>query len=471
MPTIITRGAASVQAFGLMSSGGTYGWMAQLTASSSFYVSAYAIRVTSTGSYVIGTSFGGASYGSEYVVTINSTGTAISSNTTFQNSGSNLYNNVYDITLDSSDNIYSVGRRYEATPSCCCTFNFAYWDAVTKTDSASSNLGSSYFSGGTAGAGLFSSLDKFSDGTILMSGYYSLDQRPTIFKLNSTLTTLSWGLKNEDTSSRPVRTNIDGSNNVVGLLVNGSQLNIIKTNSSGTITYKKYLNGFGSYYWGSFAIGTVSKPTFDSSNNIYFTGHYFYQEPIGCCCFVYLPRSMALSVNSTGTTLSFAKGYVGDNTISTPTAMVKDSSDNMYFANYYNGTSGQGVIIFKINSSGVLQWARAIVQSSTGLTVGNGFTNLAIDGTNFVLAMSSSTIRKAYILKMPTDGSGSGSNFSMNSKTFSYVTPTDFSVVDLTGLSLTTDAGSTWSSSAPTLTTTGIAPAVSTAYTIQNKKI
>jgi hypothetical protein len=471
MPTIITRGAASVQAFGLMSSGGTYGWMAQLTASSSFYVLAYATRVNSTGSYVIGTSFGGASYGSEYVVTINSTGTAISSNTTFQNSGSNLYNNVYDITLDSSDNIYSVGRRYQATPSCCCTFEFSYWDAVTKTDSASSNLGSSYFSGGTAGAGFFSSLDKFSDGTILMSGYYSLDQRPTILKLNSTLTTLSWGLKNENTSSIPVRTNIDGSNNVVGLLVNGNQLNIIKTNSSGTITYKKYLNGFGSYYWGSFAIGTVSKPTFDSSNNIYFTGHYFYQEPIGCCSFTYPPRSMALSVNSTGTTLSFAKGYVGDTAIQQPTAMVKDSSDNMYFANYYNGSSGQGVIIFKLNSSGVLQWARAIVQGSTGLTVGNGFTNLAIDGTNFVLAMSSSTIRKAYILKMPTDGSGSGSNFSMNSKTFSYVTPTDFSVVDLTGLSLITDAGSTWSSTDPTLTTTGIAPAVSTAYTIQNKKI
>jgi len=456
-----------------MSSGGTYGWMAQLTASSSFYVTAYALRVNSTGSYVIGTSFGGASYGSEYLVTINSTGTAISSNTTFQNPGSYLYNNVYDITLDSSDNAYSVGRRYSATPSCCCTFDYAYWDAVTKTDSASSNLGSSYFSGGNTSAGLFSSLGKFSDGTILMSGYYSSSQYPTIIKLNSTLTSISWGLQNVDTTTKAVRADIDSSDNVVGLLVNGNQLNIIKTNSSGTITYKKYLNGFSSYYWGSFAIGTVSKPTFDSSNNIYFTGHYFYQEISGCCCCIisYLPRSMAISVNSTGTTLSFAKGYVGSTSIQSPTTPVKDSSDNMYFANYYNGTAGAGVIIFKLNSSGVLQWARAIVQSSTGLNVANGFTPLAIDGTNFVLAMGSSTLRKAYVLKMPTDGSGSGSNFSMNSKTFSYVTPTDFSVVDLTGLTLITDAATTWASTTPTLITTGIAPAASTAYTIQNKKI
>jgi hypothetical protein len=54
MPTIITRGLASAQAFGLMSSGGTYGWMAQITGSSSFLITAYALRVTSTGSYVIG---------------------------------------------------------------------------------------------------------------------------------------------------------------------------------------------------------------------------------------------------------------------------------------------------------------------------------------------------------------------------------------------------------------------------------
>jgi hypothetical protein len=471
MPTIITRGAASVQAFGLMSSGGTYGWMAQLTASSSFAVATYALRVTSTGSYVIGTSFGGASYGSEYVVTINSTGTAISSNTTFQNSGSNLYNNVYDITLDSSDNIYSVGRRYEATPSCCCTFNFAYWDSVTKTDSASSNLGSTYFGGGGASAGFFTNISKFSDGTILISGY-TTSQLPVIVKLNSALTTVSWGLQNNDITTERIQTEVDSSNNVIGLRVNNNQLNIIKTNSSGTITFKQYLNGFGTYFWAtSTRPGFVSKPTLDASSNIYFTGQYYYQEIIGCCV-IYLPRSMALSVDSTAATLRFAKGYVGSTTIQTPTAMVKDSSDNMYFANYYNGTSGQGVIIFKINSSGVLQWARAIIQSQVSLfVVQAGATPLAIDGTNFVLAMGSGTVRKAYVLKMPTDGSGSGSNFSMNSKTFSYVTPTDFSVIDLTGLTLVTDTGTSYTSNTPTLTTTGIAPAVSTAYTIQNKKI
>jgi hypothetical protein len=466
MPTIITRGAASVQAFGLMSSGGTYGWMAQLTASSSYAVAMYALRVTSTGSYVIGTSFGGASYGSEYVVTINSTGTAISSNTTFQNSGSNLYNNVYDITLDSSDNIYSVGRRYEALPSCCCTFAFTYWASLTKTDASSTDLGSKYFAGGGASTTFFTNIGRFSDGSILISGYtLNTNNWPAMVKFNSTLTSVSWSLQNEDTALKLLSTAIDSSDNVIGLRPYSNQLNIIKTNSSGTITFNKYLNGLSAYYWGT---GNVSKPTLDSSSNIYFTGTYN-TRVIVCCCITDTPHSMAISVDSTAATLRFAKGYVGSTSLSSPTAMVKDSSDNIYFANYYNGTSGQGVLILKINSSGVLQWARAIVQSSTGLNVGNGFTPLAIDGTNFVLAMSSSTIRKAYILKMPTDGSGSGSNFSMNSKTFSYVTPTDFSVVDLTGLTLAT-ATPSYVSNSPSLTT-GIAPAVSTAYTIQNKKI
>ena len=472
MPTIITRGLASAQAFGLMSSGGTYGWMAQLTSSASFYIAAYALRVNSTGSYVIGTSFGGASYGSEYLVTINSTGTAISSNTVFENSGSNLYNNVYDITLDSSDNAYSVGRRYSATPSCCCTFDYAYWDAVTKTDSASSNLGSTYFGNGSSGAGFFTNISKFSDGTILISGY-NTDSRPAMVKLNSALTSVSWGLRNNDNVNYQLTTGIDSTDSVVGLRVNTNALNIIKTNSSGTVTYRKNMNGFSGGFWNAPNPGVTSKTTFDASDNIYFTGHYFYQEISGCCCCIsYLPRSMAVSVDSTATTIRFAKKYEGSTSIQTPTAFVKDSSDNMYFANYYNGTSGQGVIIFKLNSSGVLQWARAIIQSQVSLYVyTTGVTTLAIDGTNFVLAMGSGTLRKAYVLKMPTDGSGSGSNFSMNSKTFSYVTPTDFSVVDITGLSLVTESGSSYTSYTPTLTTTGIAPAVSTAYTIQNKKI
>jgi hypothetical protein len=467
MPTIITRGAASVQAFGLMSSGGTYGWMAQITGSSSFYIAAYALRVNSTGSYVIGTSFGGASYGAEYLVTINSTGTAISSNTTFQDSGSNLYNNVYDITLDSSDNIYSVGRRYEALPSCCCTFAYTYWASLTKTDASSTDLGSKYFAGGGSSTTYFTNIGRFSDGSILISGYtLNTNNWPAMVKFNSTLTSVSWSKQNEDTTFNSLYTAIDSSDNVIGLRPYSNQLNIIKTNSSGTITFNKYLNGLSAYYWGT---GAVSKPTLDSSSNIYFTGVYN-TRVIVCCCIVDTPHSMAISVDSTASTLRFAKGYVGNTSLTTPSAMVKDSSDNIYFANYYNGTAGSGVVILKINSSGVLQWARAIVQSQVPLYVFTiGVTTLAIDGTNFVLAMGSGTLGKAYVLKMPTDGSGSGSNFSMNSKTFSYVTPTDFSVVDLTGLTLAT-ATPVYVSNSPSLTT-GIVPAASSAYTIQNKKI
>jgi len=472
MPTLITRGVSSAYAFGLTTAtGGRFGWMAMLTPSPSYQVSTYGIRITSGGSYVLGTSFGATGYGSEYVVTIDTTGTTISSNTVFDNSGSNLYNNVNDIALDTSDNIYSVGWRYQATPSCCGSYTYAYWVGFSKTNASSSNLGSTYFGSGSGVNPYFTSIGRFSDGTMLISGYtYTNNTWPAIVKLNSSLTTVSWGFQKNSSVNFVAATAIDSSDNVVALQIeNGNgRLNILKITSAGSITYKKYLSGFGNYFWGTFAQGTTSKPTFDSSSNIYFTGNYFYQQPACCCNFYYLPRSMALSVDSTSSTLRFAKGYVGNSTIQNPTAMVKDSSDNMYFANYYNGN---GTIIFKINSSGVLQWARSITGSATPYTGITGTTNITIDGTNFVISMMGLSTNRVFVLKMPTDGSGSGTSFSLGGFTFTYGTPTDFSVIDLTGLTISTDTSSSWTSYTPSLTTTGIAPAASTAYTITNKKI
>ena len=449
--------------------------MAQLASSISLGISAYALRVTSTGSYVVNLRMEYAD-GVEYLVTLDSTGTTISATTVFEDSPSNLANNAVDLVLDASDNIYSIGRRVVATPSCCGTFNYGYWTAVSKTNSSSSNLGSTYFGTGSSGAPYFTNISKFSDNTVLIAGFtLSNNAWPAIVKLNSALTSVSWGLQKNSNVYLPVTASIDTSDNVIALQVENSsgRLNILKITSAGSITYKKFLNGFGNYYWGTFAQGAVSKPVFDASSNIYFTGNYFYQSPACCCNFYYLPRAMAVSVDSTASTLRFAKGYVSSNgTIQGPTTPAKDSSDNMYFASYYTGAQGTGTIIMKINSSGVLQWARTITQSGYPPTVPTtGVTDIAIDGTNFVLSMSGGGAGKSFVLKMPTDGSGSGTTFSLGGLTYVYGTPTDFSVVDLTGLTIATDASSSWTSYTPTLTTTGLAPAASTVFTVTNKKI
>lgn len=474
MPTLITRGVSSAYAFGLTTAtGGRFGWMSKLTSSVSLGLTAYAVRVASTGSYVLGLRREYAE-GVEYLVTLDSTGTTISAATVFQDSPSNLANSVVDILLDSSDNIYSIGRRVIATPSCCGTFTYAYWNAVSKTNASSSNLGSTYFGTGNASAGYFTNISKFSDGTILICGFtFTNNAWPAIVKLNSALTTVSWGFQKNSNVYLPVTASIDASDNVLALQVenSSSRLNILSITSAGSITYKKFLNGFSAYFW-SLSQGSVSKPVFDASTNSYFTGNYFYQV-ISCCTAYYYPRSMLLSLDSTSSTLRFAKGYVSSGgAIQGPTTPAKDSSDNMYFASYYTGAQGTGTIIIKTNSSGVLQWARTITQSGyPPTTPTTGVTDIAVDGTNFVLSMSGGGASTSVVLKMPTDGSGGGTTFALGGLTYVYGIPTDFSVVDLTGLTVATDTSSSWTSYTPTLTTTGLAPAASTVFTVTNKKI
>ena len=472
MPTLITRGVSSAYAFGLTTASiGRYGWVAMLTSTSATGVVPYATRVTSTGSYVIGLN-NGSDYGQEYILTLDSTGTTLSSKTVFEDTGNNAANTVYDIALDASDNVYSIGRKYQIWYPCCQTcVNYYYWTGVSKTNSSSSNLGSTYFGLGNFNAPYFTDISKYSDGSMLISGFtFNTNAWPTMVKLNASLTTVSWSLQNGDNVYIQLRTTVDSTDSAIGFRYNssGSQINIIKANSTGTITYKKWLNGLGAYYVAN-GSGPYSKPTVDSSNNIYFTGNYSYPTTV-CCCVTYTSRSMAISVDSTATTVRFAKGYVSSGGyIYLPTSPVKDSSDNMYFANYYQGSLGVGMVIFKINSSGILQWARTL----TGLgnaVVTTGTTQLAIDGANYVMSMYGGS-GKGWVLKMPIDGSGSGTSFSIGGFSCSYGTPTDFSVVDLTGLSLASESGTTYSNISPSLVTTGIAPAASTVFTVTNKKI
>lgn len=465
MPLLGTRGIASDRGFGVFTSTGVVGWAVLFTSASSLASYPYAIKVTSTGSYVVGLVYAYSDY-VEYLVTINGSGTAITSETNFWDNANSLSNNVVDLVLDSTDNIYSVGRRSLTT--CCSPSN--YWVAISKTDSASSNIRSTYFGAGNTNAPYFSNIGKFSDGTILISGFtYSNNAWPAIVKLNSALTAVSWGLQKNSNVYLPVTTGIDGSDNILAFQVenSNSRLNILSITSAGSITYKKFLSGFSAYNWSSVGgQGAVSKPIFDASNNSYFTGNYFYSVVV-CCTTYYYPRSMLLSLDSTSSTLRFAKGYVSSGgAIQGPSAIAKDSSGNMYFASYYTGAQGTGTIIIKTNSSGVLQWARTITQSTNSPTIPTvGVADIAIDGANFVLAASRGNGNGSIVLKMPTSGAGSGSSFVLGGRTYSYSTPTDFSVVDLTGLTISTDASSSWTSYAVSLTNPGIAPVASSFYT------
>jgi hypothetical protein len=101
-----------------------------------------------------------------------------------------------------------------------------------------------------------------------------------------------------------------------------------------------------------------------------------------------------------------------------PEAMAVDSSDNLYVlgrADINNtGTGGvnkQALIVFKYNSSGVLQWSRYIQSNQANISSQNYA--ISIDGTNFVVsttagAQDSGNKMSSIFINLPTDGSKTG---------------------------------------------------------------
>ena len=90
-----------------------------------------------------------------------------------------------------------------------------------------------------------------------------------------------------------------------------------------------------------------------------------------------------------------------------PTNSVTDSSGNVYIgAGTYVGANIFASMLFKYNSSGTLQWQRAITS-----TTSMAFVSIAVDNTDsaVVLAMSNGTSTSSTVtLKYPMDGSKTG---------------------------------------------------------------
>ena len=191
----------------------------------------------------------------------------------------------------------------------------------------------------------------------------------------------------------------------------------------------------------------------DSSNNIYL-GARAGASPTN------VPYIMKLN---SGGTKQWARKIEGSasGTIwsaSSPRRMAVDSSDNVYLVSngdINNSASGGGnneaVMVFKYNSSGVLQWSRYIQGNISHMGTQS---RIIIDGSDMIISsaariVSSPQMLGMFYIKLPTDGS----------KTGSYTNPT------YTGFTLTygvldvaesEDTASTVSSEDYTLATTTI---------------
>lgn len=166
----------------------------------------------------------------------------------------------------------------------------------------------------------------------------------------------------------------------------------------------------------------------DSSGNIYVTGVLRQVNP---------EQGFIFKVNSSGT-LQWAKRF--GNTQTEPNALKVDSSGDIYIAGRQDGgdrptgTAGDPILIFKFDSSGTTVWERVFamqsdVQPVDGITINSLGSLIVLAKNNGTNTEGSSDIG---VLKIPTDGSKTGS-YTFGSSTFKYESMTEsFSSLTLT---------------------------------------
>lgn len=166
----------------------------------------------------------------------------------------------------------------------------------------------------------------------------------------------------------------------------------------------------------------------DSSGNIYVTGFLRQTSP---------EQGFIFKVNSSGT-LQWAKGF--GNTQTEPKSLKLDSSGDIYIGGRTNGadrpsgTNGNPIALFKFNSSGSTLWERVFAMQNDvdpvdGITINSLGSLIVLTKNNGTNTEGSSDIG---VLKIPTDGSKTGS-YTFGSSTFKYESMTEsFSNLTLT---------------------------------------
>ena len=179
---------------------------------------------------------------------------------------------------------------------------------------------------------------------------------------------------------------------------------IAKYNSSGTIQWKQeYSIGSSSTNWDLIDLkGAVC----DSSGNSYGFGRYVQDSLFSGS------RGILIKTNSSGT-VQWVKqvpkdgdGYGGELERSAGI----DSSGNIYLTTTGRYNSDRtSIVIHKINSSGVAQWSRELYYNAAAESMAWGFCSVDSNDNLYVTGyVSVSSVSRVYLLKVPTDGTGTG---------------------------------------------------------------
>jgi hypothetical protein len=225
-----------------------------------------------------------------------------------------------------------------------------------------------------------------------------------ITKIDST-GTFQWGKTLSSTSSFSLRqVDYDAAGNIyaAGAYDNAStgtwETHIVKYDSSGTLQWHRFFNNI---FAGVFPrTMSVNKSTGD----------------------IYVTLSVSpfsiVKINSSGVA-QWTRGFGANEGF---TSRV-DSSNNLYLMNYINYSNTIG--ISKWNSSGTLQWQRSI-SNSNSLThfSDRGSLSITPDGSHLLISLEVANATPTYgtiLLKVPTDGSKTGTYSNLSSANFTVV--------------------------------------------------
>lgn len=401
MPTLITRGAATVTSLGFGASGGAH-WVARLASGQTAYkVRTMSLAEDSTGSITtVGNDTTNSSYTKGIMASFDISGNLRYQRLVRDPSNSFMYlQSEADrdgIVVDASGNTYLVGT---------ITYSYSVW--IGKYNSAGTFVSSKTFNMSDSSANVI----LYCDGTYLYMVRGDSTSTIKIFKLDLSLN-IVWqkhfgtGGSGNDMIMSKIKTDSSGNVYVSGRWSSssdGGQFGasndtpiILKFNSSGTLLWDYYIN-FGvtpSY------IDNADSFDFDSSGNLYVVGKYRGSDTREYICKISAAGSL-VSNNLYYTPYGFGK-------------LIVDSSGNLHIHS--------GSMIIKFNSS-LVPVQNTTYSSSDGVDITNFI--LSPTGDYIITGYSESSV---YVAKVPSDGTKVGS-YTVGGKTFtigSYSLPTQY---------------------------------------------
>lgn len=273
----------------------------------------------------------------------------------------------YDAIVDSSSNLY-FASGLDGTSAGTTNQDFG----ITKVDSTGAHQWSYYYSyTGDSGSGnVLSSISIDSSSNLLTVGSYPTSTRVSKFET-----------------------------------VSHSTWSILKASSSGSVVWTRKFYDYSKFHYGT-------SVAVDSLDNVYSVG---YSDITG------IFNAYIVKHNSSGV-LQWQRRIQGTSGTLYAQRCAVDSSDNLYVI-CTNPDAFTSLVIVKYNGSGAIQWQRSLTLNNQSVSI----REFSISGNNIIFSsgygVSSNLYTNGFVIKIPTDGSKTGT-YSVGGHSYVYAVST-----------------------------------------------